>query len=151
MPRAYKGPHAEHPAVDHLVRLHADLINQADANQRQAKKLADDMRHVEAVIRIFDPAFDVRHIKGRRRNRANAWFRHGTMFRAVLDVLRAATEPVSAKTIAERMLIAHGHAEPAPKDVRELESGVRSVLKRRLAKDVIADSSKPARWRLIAR
>jgi len=123
MPHAFKDPNPDHPAVDYLVRLHADLGGRIDANQKEAKRLADAMRSVEAVIRLFDPAYDVRRITARRRNRVNAWFRHGTMYRAVLDVLKTATAPLATRTIAERMLQARGQAEPDPKDVRDLESG----------------------------
>jgi hypothetical protein len=150
MPHAFK-PNPEHPAVDYLVRLHADLGGQIDANRKEAKRLADAMRHVEAVIRLVDPAFNVRRIAVRRRNRVNAWFKRGTMGRAVLDVLKAATDPLTTRAIAERMLIARGQAEPDPNDVRDLESGVRACLRQSLAKHLLADNSKPARWRLIDR
>lgn len=151
MPRAYRAPNPNHPAVDYLVRLHGDLGGRIRANQKEAKDLADAMRHVEAVIKIFDPAYNVRAISARRRNRVSPWYRHGTMFRAVLEVFRTATEPLTTGQIAERMLVAKGYAEPDRKDIRDLETGVRSCLKHRLANDIIADGSKPARWRLIAR
>ena len=38
------------------------------------------MQHVEAVIRLFDPNFNVRRIAVRRRYKGNAWFRRGTIF-----------------------------------------------------------------------
>jgi hypothetical protein len=56
------------------------------------------MKSVEAVIRMFDPAYNVRAISLRRRNRANRWYRRGTMFRAVLDVLKAAEAAQAAWT-----------------------------------------------------
>jgi hypothetical protein len=151
MPRAYRNPNPKHPAVEYLVRLHGDLGGRIRANQKEAKVLADGMRNVEAVIRLFDPAYDMRGITARRRHRISPWYRHGTMFRSVLDVLKTATESLTTGQIAERMLVTKGYAEPDSKDVRELETGVRSCLKRRLAKDVIADAGRPARWRLIAR
>ena len=43
--------------------------------------LADAMIHVEAVIRIFDPAYSVRAIWARGRQRTNPWFKRGTPFR----------------------------------------------------------------------
>jgi len=148
MPHAFKSS-PDHPAVDYLVRLHADLGGQIHRNRQEAKSLANAMRHVEAVIKLFNPTYNVRRISARRRNKANTWFKRGMMGRAVLDVLKAATEPLSAKAIAERLLLAKGHATPAPADVRDLECGVRSVLRQSLAKHVIADGSTvPARWRL---
>jgi hypothetical protein len=149
MPRAYKA-HPDHPAVDYLVRLHADLGGQIEANRQEAKRLAGAMRHVEAVIKLFDPAYSLRAIAARRRRKVNAWFKRGTMGRAILDVLKAATEPLPTRTIAERMLATRGIAEPDPADVRDLESGVRAAIRQSLAKHLLADGSKPARWRLFA-
>ena len=53
--------HPKHPAVPYLVRLHADLGGQIKANQTEAVRLADAMKHVEAVIKIYDPEFSVPH------------------------------------------------------------------------------------------
>src|ERR1700693_356765 len=103
MPRAFNEPNPDHPAVNYLVRLHADLGGQIDANRKEAKTLADSMHHVEAVIKLLDPTYTLRHISAGRRSRVNAWFKPGTMYRAVLDVLKAATEPLAPKAIAERM------------------------------------------------
>ena len=57
MARAFEAK-PDHPAIHTLVRLHADLGAQIQANKERGGKLADDMRAVEAVIRMFDPAYD---------------------------------------------------------------------------------------------
>lgn len=148
MPKAYRAT-PKHPAVDYLVRLHADLGGRIDANRKEAERLAESMRHVEAVIRLFDPAYDVRRIAVRRRNRENPWFKRGHMYRAVLDVLRSASAPLTTRTIAERMLSARGITKPEIKDIRHLEGGVRSCLSGRLADHAARDKNTPARWHLI--
>ena len=45
------------------------------------------MKHLEAVIRMLAPTYDIRRIAVKRRNRRNRWFKRGTMLRAVSDVL----------------------------------------------------------------
>lgn len=62
MPHAFNG----HPVVPYLVRLHADLGDQIKANQAKAVRLAA-MKHVEAVIKLYDPEYSVRSISIRRR------------------------------------------------------------------------------------
>jgi hypothetical protein len=66
MPHAFK-PHAKHPAVPFLVRLHADIGGRLLENKRQAEKLAADAKAVEAVLKMFDPEFNARAISARRR------------------------------------------------------------------------------------
>jgi hypothetical protein len=75
-------PKPDNIAVAQLVHLHADLGGRLLACQAQASRLASDMRHVEAVIRMFDPTYDVRRIAVKRRRKKNPWFKRGHMFRA---------------------------------------------------------------------
>jgi hypothetical protein len=66
------------------------------------------MKHVEAVMRLFDPAYNVRSIAVRRRYKGNAWFKRGTILRHALDVLRKAQGPLTARGITERMPTGQG-------------------------------------------
>jgi hypothetical protein len=55
------------------------------------------MKHIEAVIRMFEPSYDVRRIAARRPNRTNGLFKRGTLFRTALDALRKAPEPMTTR------------------------------------------------------
>lgn len=148
MPHAFKIT-SSHPAVATLIALHADLAGQISDNKREGERLVEAMKHVEAVIRLFDPAYDVRRIAVKRRNRVNPWFRRGTMFRAVLDVLKAASEPLTVREIASRVLAAQGVAEPDRAMLRHLEGGIRTSLANKAGKAVEAVGHYPARWRVV--
>jgi hypothetical protein len=50
VPHTFKAS-PDHPAVDYLVRLHADLGGRILENRKEAKRLAESMKHVEAVKR----------------------------------------------------------------------------------------------------
>jgi hypothetical protein len=52
------------------------------------------MKHVEAVIKMLSPDFNVRSILIRRRHKGNAWFKRGTLFRNAIDTLRNAALPL---------------------------------------------------------
>jgi len=128
MPKAFHAD-PDHPAVPYLVRLHADIGGRIKENRLEAARLAQAIKHVEAVIQLYDPAFNLRRISAKRRNRVNPWFRRGTMFPAVLHVLRVAEESLTVREIARRVLANRGEAEPSMKAVREVEGGIRSTLK----------------------
>jgi hypothetical protein len=148
MPRAFK-VYPKHPAVTFLANLHADLGGRIQANRKEGERLASDMKHVEAVIRMFDPAYNVRAISVRRRNQRNRWFKRGTMFRAVLDVLKAADGPLTVREIVLRLLASKGEAKPDLKTIRDLEGGVRSTLARKAGKTVQnVGQGMPSRWTL---
>jgi hypothetical protein len=55
MPKAFRA-HPDHPVIGTLLRLHADIGGRILDNQAQGKRLQEDMKAVEAVIKMFDPA-----------------------------------------------------------------------------------------------
>jgi hypothetical protein len=149
MPHAFK-PSPNHPAVAYLVRLHADLGGKIWENRKEAERLADAMRHVEVVIKLFDSGYNVRRISIRRRHKGNAWFKRGTLFRHALEILRKAQEPLTAKQITERMLLVRGVRNVASRDVSNLAASVSASLQNNRGKIVarIGDGV-PSRWKVI--
>ena len=51
---------------------------------------------------MLDPGYSLRAISVKRRQ-PNPWFKRGTVYRRAVDVLRTATEPMTAREIAERV------------------------------------------------
>jgi hypothetical protein len=148
MPHAFKA-HPKHPAVDYLVRLHADIGGRIKANKEEADRLADDMRHVEAVLKMFDPRFNVRAISARRRVQGNPWFKRGTLFRQALDVLRGATEPMTTKEITDAVLASKGITDAAEKQHADLQAGIRASLEDHAGKTVErVGEGVPKRWKI---
>jgi len=65
MPHAFKAS-LDYLAVPFLVRLYADLGGKILEHRKEAKRLAESMKHVEAVIRLFDPTYEVSRIAARK-------------------------------------------------------------------------------------
>lgn len=132
-----------------LERLHAELGGKILQNKAEAARLAVDMKHVEAVLKMLDPSYDVRPISVRRR-KLNPWFKRGTVFRHALEVFRTAPGPLTAREITQAMLRAAGIANPDPKAARDLCGGVQASLKNNEGKTVrVVNEGMPARWELI--
>lgn len=55
------------PAMQTLERLHAELGGQILENKEEAQRLAGQMLHVEAVIKMLDPTYNLRRISVKRR------------------------------------------------------------------------------------
>jgi hypothetical protein len=81
------------------------------------------MKHVEAVLRMFDPAYNVAAIVQRRRIQGNPWFKRGTLFRDGLSVLRTAQQPLCAREIILGMLAAKGVKNATAAQIRSLTGG----------------------------
>jgi len=139
------------PALYALERLHAELGGRILANRKEAGRLAQDMRHVEAVLKLLEPGFDVRRIAVRRRNQKNPWFKRGEMFRHAIDVLRRAPAPMTAREITEALLRAQGF-EPDRKAVRSLFGSVQCSLRNHNGVTVErVGEGMPAKWRIMVR
>ncbi|WP_338827221.1 hypothetical protein [Bradyrhizobium sp. 27S5] len=106
------------------------------------------MRHVEAVIKMLDPTYNLGRIAVKRR-KPNPWFKRGTLYRRALDVLRTATEPMTAPEIAAAVLAAHGVQGASKEDTQGIALGIQHSLKNHEGKGVarIGEAS-PARWQL---
>jgi hypothetical protein len=79
----------------------ADILKQLE--QRLAKHRADLM-HIDATMRLFDPDIRPKEIRAKQQRARNAWFRQGECLRLIYDELRDATEPVTTRELAERIM-----------------------------------------------
>jgi hypothetical protein len=94
-----------------LEQLHAELGGKILDNKKEAERLAQRMKHVEAVLKMLDPAYNVRAIAIRRR-KPNPYFKRGTIFRSVLDALREAGRPLTVRGQKRHGCLAQGRTEP---------------------------------------
>jgi hypothetical protein len=147
MRRPTKDPYAR-PAIQTLERLHAELGGKILENKQEHANLAEQMRHVEAVIKMLDPGYSLRAISVKRRQ-PNPWFKRGTVYRRAVDVLRTATEPLTAREIAERVLVAAKVANPKKAAVADLTGSILASLRNHKGNGIErTNDGAPARWRL---
>jgi hypothetical protein len=83
--------------------MHATPAGEMQTSNERYFKLVRKIREVESVLKMIDPTLDLRQ-RAVKRRKSNAWFKRGTVYRRAMDVLRAATEPLTAREIAERVL-----------------------------------------------
>jgi hypothetical protein len=145
--RPTKDPHTR-PAIHTLERLHAELGGEILANKQAAERLADSMRHVEAVIKMLDPAYCLRGISVKRRQ-TNPWFKRGTLYRRAIDVLRSAEQPMTATEIADAVLAKAAITPDDRKSVTVLGQSIQASLQNHRGKGVEqTNDGIPTRWQL---
>jgi hypothetical protein len=106
------------------------------------------MRHVEAVIKMLDPGYSLRAISVKRRQ-PNPWFKRGTVYRRAVDALRTATEPLTAREIADLVLSAANVTDPGKDAVADLTGSILASLRNHKGKGIErTNEGAPARWRL---
>ncbi|HEV2627906.1 MAG TPA: hypothetical protein VGV41_04610 [Pseudolabrys sp.] len=142
MPRAHI---ATKQATYTLDMLHRELAGKVQQNKAEAERLHEAMKHVEAVIKLLNPAHKLNRIAVRRR-KPNPYFKRGTVFRAALEVLRRTDGPLTAHDVALAMLDAKGVKNAPAEAVRDLEGAVRASL--RGSDAVVGIGKHPTQWRL---
>lgn len=139
---------ASKQALHALKQLHAELAGKLIESGKEASRLRQSMKQVEAVMKLFEPSYNLRPIAVRRR-KPNPLFKRGTMFRHALDVLRTAEEPLTSRQIAERMIAAQGITDASAKAVRDLAGSVNASLQNHDGGAVVRHGDgMPARWRI---
>ena len=124
------------PAFHALKRLHATIGGQIKANRKEAARLAEDMRHIEAVLRMLVPGFNVASIAAKRRNQENPYFRKGEIFRHVLGILREAPAPMTTREIVIALLRSRGAVEPSSAAIRTMFGAVATSLRNHQGKTI---------------
>lgn len=93
--------------IDHvlsgLTKRRAELAGEVETLHARLAQIGTDMGHLDAVIRQFDPDYDLASIRSKR-PRGPDVARPREMSRFVLGVLRDATAPVPTPDIAARFM-----------------------------------------------
>ncbi|WP_409188349.1 hypothetical protein [Bradyrhizobium sp. RDM4] len=145
--RPTKDPHTR-PAINTLERLHMELGGQILENRQRYDELSHQMRHVEAVIKMLDPAYNLARITVKRR-KPNKWFKRGTLYRRAVEVLRTAPEPMTAQELATGILAAQDVQDASKEDMQNVALGIQHSLANHDGKGVEkVGEARPYKWRL---
>lgn len=99
---------ADQPNVLHaLTRKRAEVAGQIEHNQLQLRHLIAELDHLDATIRIFNPAIDIGAIRAKPVPPRHAAFK-GEVTRVVFRTLRDAREPITSRDIAHRLMTERG-------------------------------------------
>jgi hypothetical protein len=90
---------AELHVISALRNKRAELAGMLRQLEQQLVRQRASLAHLDATMRLFDP--DIRPKQPRTHN---AWFRPGECLRLIYDQLREATEPVTTRELAERIM-----------------------------------------------
>ncbi len=90
-----------------LTRRRAELSGEAETLRSRLAQIATDVGHLDAVIRQFDPDYDLGSIRPKRARPDDAAGR-GEISRFVLQVLREAAEPVATHDVVRRLMTERG-------------------------------------------
>jgi len=124
---------AESHVVSGLVAKRGELAGEAERYRREWQRLTDELGHLDATIRLFDPDYDLGGIRPRQRRRGQRWFGPGECQRLVLEILRDAAEPLSDQGVTVAVATRKG-LQDRPEALAALQKTTLAVLRRLVGK-----------------
>ena len=131
-----------------LLRLHAELAGEIVKHKRQQRRLRRDMAKVRDVIRMLEPAIGRIPTKVIIRRKPNPWFKHGTLYPAVVALLKAAGRPLHAMEITWALFKQRGIVPTDWDSVFWLRRSVERSLTYNRGRSIVAVGSHPVHWKL---
>ena len=95
---------AEPHVIGALRNKRAELAGALHQLEQQLTQQRANLVHLDAAMRLFDPDIRPQDIRPKRSRARNAWFRPGECLRLIYDELREATEPLTTRELAERIM-----------------------------------------------
>jgi len=134
-----------------LTKRRAELTGEADALRARLAQIGVDVGHLDAVIRQFDPDYDLASIRPKRRRGPDVAGR-GEMSRFILGVLREATEPVTTQEVVRRLMTERGQDMEDRRLVAQTMKRVGMALSRQRANGAVRAIQGPGRvtlWEVV--
>jgi len=95
---------AELHVISALRNKRAELAGTLRQLEQQLVQRREDLAHLDATMRLFDPNVRPKDIRPRRPRVRNVWFRPGECLRLIYDERREAPQPVTTRDLAERIM-----------------------------------------------
>ena len=111
---------AESHVVSGLVAKRSELVGQIEKLQDEIAGIRALMDCIDGSIKLFDPDYDLRTIKGKRTNARNQHFKHGEFQRLTLNILRTSGSPITSRDIVNEMITRKGF-DSTPEMVQKLQ------------------------------
>lgn len=110
---------AESHVVSGLVSKRAELVSMLEHYAQEVDRLDEELRHLDATIKLFAPEIDLRTLPPKRFVETNRIFRQGESNRLMLEVLREAGGTLNTQEIAQRIAVKKNLDEGRVKSVRD--------------------------------
>ncbi len=130
-----------------LTKRRATLTGEADTLHARLAQIGIDLSHLDAVIRQFDPDYDLGSIRSKR-PRGPEVARHGEMSRFVLGVLRGSGEPVPTGAVVAKFMAERGMDGQDRKLVERITKRIVSTLRHQGQKGTVRSQPGPGRMLL---
>lgn len=121
---------AESHVVSGLIAKRSEMAGLIEHHQKAIARLAADLMHVDATIKLFSPEVDLRTVRAKTHRVRNQYFKPGECQRLILEIYRdAAGQELSSRQVAEQMVLRKGF-ENTSDMIEQMQKNAVAVLRR---------------------
>ena len=121
---------AESHVVSGLIAKRSEMAGLIEHHQKAIARLAADLTHVDATIKLFSPEVDLRTVRAKTHRARNQYFKPGECQRLILEIYRdAAGQELSSRQVAEQMVLRKGF-ENTSDMIEQMQKNAVAVLRR---------------------
>jgi hypothetical protein len=132
-----------------LVKRRAEVAGQIVAANERIQQLVADLEVLDAAILQFDPNYKVQAIRPRAIRPPSDWAKRGEMTKAVFNVLRLASEPLTSQDIATQLMEDQGiPPETNHKLFKLMVKRVSACLRVKREAGIVKATTGPGMWNL---
>jgi hypothetical protein len=142
---------AESHVISGLVAKRSELAGLVQHYQAEISRIAGDLNHIDATIKLFAPEFDLRIVRTKGHRERNQYFKPGECPRVILDILRDSNDALTSRQIAADMLRRKG-LELSAERLDQLQKSALNVLKRLENKELVMQSTQKGishTWKIV--
>jgi hypothetical protein len=124
------------------------LAGEVVTARKRLEKLRDDLDAVDRTLKVFDPTQSPEKIRPVVKRKGSAMFRYGECSRAVLDMFRRATGPMTTEEIAETLAVDFRLDLDGPAIRHRLMPRLKVSLRKFQERGIVIGEGSPVRWAL---
>ena len=141
---------AETHVISALTAKRSELAGLVAHHRKEMSRLSEEIRMLDASIKLFEPDYRIRPVKPKRYQKKNEFFKHGEARRTILDVLRDADSPLSTNDITRAVMSSKGIDVSGEK---ALQASILATLHKQMKSGLVELTSKDRKgqciWELV--
>jgi hypothetical protein len=136
-------------AVAALLKTYSDLQGELAALRKKDAELCRQLDHVRGVLAIYRPEMDLKPISPTRPQKPRKVTPRGKQSTLALEVLKAATTPLTTREVAREVLKRQGQEEPDERLIGIVVPNVHGALARFKKRGTVKENGNPKRWEIV--
>ena len=132
---------ADSHVISALVSKQSELSGLIDHHKKELARINEELKTVNAAIKVFDPEYPIKSIKPRAYRKQNIFFKSGEANKLLLDILRDTDTPISTLAVVDAVIERKG-LELDSDQLPKLKASVGNTLKSQSKNGLIQEAGK---------